>query len=52
MQTTHEDEHYLRGFDDGCDFIVREIKLYAEQHRVYLGDLIHHLEVGDDVDKD
>ena len=49
METTNEDKHYLRGFDDGCDYILLEIERYAEQHKVYLGDLLHHLKGEDDL---
>lgn len=28
-----EDLNYIRGFDDGCDYIVAEIERYAEQYK-------------------
>jgi len=49
MQLDTNDKHYIEGFEDGCDYIVREIERYAEQHKVYLGDLLYHLKGKDDL---
>jgi len=43
MEYTSDDKHYIKGFEDGCDYIVREIELWSKEHNLYMADLLHHL---------
>lgn len=36
---------YIQGFDNGCDYILFEIKRWAVEHNKDVSDLIDHLEM-------
>jgi hypothetical protein len=48
MQFDTNDQHYIKGFEDGCDYIVREIERWGKEHNLYVLDVLHHLRSGDD----
>jgi hypothetical protein len=53
MQFDTSDKHYIKGFEDGCDYIVREIERWSKEHNLYMADLLHHLKGNNNVnDKD
>jgi hypothetical protein len=38
---------YIKGFEAGCDYIVREIELYSQKHTsLVLDNLLKHLTKG------
>ena len=44
METTKtEDKHYLKGFEDGCNFICLELQRWGKEHDIYVSDILHHL---------
>lgn len=43
MEYTSDDKHYIKGFEDGCDYIVREIERWSKEHNLYMADLLYHL---------
>jgi len=48
-----EDKHYLKGFEDGCEFICAEIERWGKEHNLYVLDVLHHLRGNNNVnDKD
>ena len=53
MQFDTSDKHYIKGFENGCDYIVREIERWSKEHNLYMADLLHHLKgekIGNDKD--
>jgi hypothetical protein len=50
METTNEDKHYLKGFDDGCEYILMEIERFGKQHNIFVSDILHHLRNGNGKD--
>ena len=38
-----EDRHYLKGFEDGCDFMLMELQRWGKEHDIYVSDILHHL---------
>ena len=48
-----EDRHYLKGFEDGCDFMLMELQRWGKEHDIYVSDILHHLKGNNNVnDKD
>jgi hypothetical protein len=48
-----EDRHYLKGFEDGCDFMLMELQRWGKEHDIYVSDILHHLKgekIGNDKD--
>jgi hypothetical protein len=43
-----DDRHYIKGFEDGCEFICAEIEKWGKQHNLYVADVLHHLRGKDD----